>query len=300
MEHRGRGDSAVECTTRSCSEPAQYNRRLMSDSWRLILSPPMAGSENMALDEALLESTARGDTPPTLRLYAWDPPCLSIGYAQPIDQIDREALRLRGWNLVRRPTGGRAILHTDELTYSVSAADHGPVFVGGVLPSYRRLSAALAQGLRSMDLDVQVQEMSGNGSGASPDPVCFQTPSAQEITVDGRKLLGSAQLRRRGAALQHGTLPLRGDLGRICLGLHYADDQTRMAAQRALRQSAATVEQLRGDPLPWDQAAHALVAGFQVALGASFVRQDPTPAELRRAVELNRERYAHPRWTERI
>jgi lipoate-protein ligase A len=270
------------------------------EPWRLIWSPPMAGRENMALDEALLETTMQGDAPPTLRLYAWDPPCLSIGYAQPIDQVDRQAVHRRGWDLVRRPTGGRAILHTDELTYAVVATDHGPVFAGGVLPSYRRLSAPLAHGLRSMGLDVQVQEAAGNGSPAAVGPVCFQTPSAQEITVDGRKLLGSAQLRRRGAALQHGTLPLRGDLGRICLGLCYPDGAGQKAAQQALRQSATTVEELRGAPLPWEDAARALVAGFQECLGVTFVQQDPHPAERMRAAELARERYAHPGWTERI
>jgi lipoate-protein ligase A len=260
----------------------------------------MTGSENMALDEALLETSMQGDAPPTLRLYAWNPPCLSIGYAQPIDQVDRQALHRRGWDLVRRPTGGRAILHTDELTYAVIAADRGPVFAGGVLPSYRRLSAPLAHGLRSLGLAVQVQEAAGNGPAATADPVCFQTPSAQEITVDGRKLLGSAQLRRRGAALQHGTLPLHGDLGRICLGLRYPEGGGRKAAQLALRQSATTVEELRGKPVSWDEAALALVAGFQVCLGATFVQQDPNPVERRRAGELARERYAHPSWTERM
>ena len=276
---------------------------MMSDPqepWRLILSPPMTGSENMALDEALLETMMQGDAPPTLRLYAWDPPCLSIGYAQPIEQVDRQAVRRRGWDLVRRPTGGRAILHTDELTYAVIASDHGPVFAGGVLPSYRRLSAALAHGLRSLGLDVQVQEAVAGGSAAPADPVCFQTPAALEITAGGRKLLGSAQLRRRGGALQHGTLPLRGDLGRICLGLNYPNGGGRKLAQQALRQSAATVEELRGKPASWDDAAQALLAGFRECLGAAFLQQNPSPAERQRAADLARDRYAYSRWTERI
>jgi len=118
--------------------------------------------------------------------------------------------------------------------------------------------------------------------------------------VAGRKLLGSAQLRRRGAALQHGSLPLRGDLGRICLALRYPNGGNRSAARRALRRSAATAEELLGAPLSWELAAQALVAGFQQALGAIFEQQEPSASELQRAAELNDERYRHPAWTERI
>ena len=273
---------------------------MAAEAWRLILSPPMSGPGNMALDEALLESAARGEGGPTLRLYAWDPPCLSIGYAQPVDQVDRRSLRRRCWDLVRRPTGGRAILHTDELTYAVVAADQGPVFAGGVLASYRRLSAGLALGVSSLGLAVQVQPGTRPAPPTSADPVCFRAPAAHEITVAGRKLLGSAQLRRRGAALQHGSLPLRGDLGRICLALRYPNGGNRSAARRALRQSAATAEELLGAPLSWELAARALVAGFQQALGVTFEQQVPSTSELQRAAELNAERYSHPAWTERI
>jgi lipoate-protein ligase A len=118
--------------------------------------------------------------------------------------------------------------------------------------------------------------------------------------VAGRKLLGSAQLRRRGAALQHGSLPLRGDLGRICLALRYPNGGNRSAARRALRRSAATAEELLGAPLSWELAAQALVAGFQQALGVTFEQQEPSASELQRAAELSDERYRHPAWTERI
>jgi len=80
-------------------------------TWRLIITPPAAGAWNMAIDEAILEATGTGSAPPTLRLYGWDPACLSLGYAQPIADADLDRLALAGWDLVRRPTGGRAILH---------------------------------------------------------------------------------------------------------------------------------------------------------------------------------------------
>src|SRR5690606_14878512 len=110
--------------------------------WRLIRTQPAAGAWNMAVDEAVLEAVGQGDVLPTLRLYAWNPPCLSLGFAQPVQDVDRAALARLGWELVRRPTGGRAILHTDELTYSVIAPLDEPRVAGSVLESYRRLSQA--------------------------------------------------------------------------------------------------------------------------------------------------------------
>ena len=111
--------------------------------WRIIQTTPAPGAWNMAVDEAILESVSRGEQLSTLRLYAWTPPCLSLGYAQHIADADLPALQILGWDLVRRPTGGRAILHTDELTYSVAAGHAEPRLSGSVLESYRRIAAAL-------------------------------------------------------------------------------------------------------------------------------------------------------------
>ena len=111
--------------------------------WRVMLTPPAPGPWNMALDEAILEGVGKKEVLPTLRLYAWQPACLSLGYAQSAKDVDQDQLHTCGWDLVRRPTGGRAILHTDELTYSVIAPLHEPRVYGNILESYRHLSMAL-------------------------------------------------------------------------------------------------------------------------------------------------------------
>ena len=113
------------------------------DHWRLLRHPPAHGDWNMAVDEALLERVIAGQSPPLLRLYAWQPACLSLGQAQPAADVDRERLTGAGWGLVRRPTGGRAILHSDELTYAVIAPVSEPRVRGTLLESYLKLSAAL-------------------------------------------------------------------------------------------------------------------------------------------------------------
>lgn len=254
----------------------------------------------MALDEAILESVAAGQAPPTLRMFAWEPPCLSLGYAQPATQVDPHRLRSMRWDLVRRPTGGRAILHVDELTYSVAAPAAEPAVSGGVLPSYRRLSEGLVAGLRLLGLEVETHPEAAATDLERANPVCFEVPSPYEITVRGKKLVGSAQLRRRGGVLQHGSLPLGGDIARVCQALVVEDEEARLQAAQRMRGRAATVEDLLGVPVAWSRAADCLVAGFSQALSLTLEPGMPTDRETARAQALARDRYLDPRWTERV
>jgi lipoate-protein ligase A len=268
-------------------------------TWRLILSPPADGAANMAIDEAMLEAVSEGSMPSTLRLYAWEPACLSLGYAQASSEVDAERLTTHGWSIVRRPTGGRAILHIDELTYAIAAPTSDLQVEGGVLASYRRLSAGLLAGLRQLGLAPEVRDAEPVGDDERADPVCFEVPSAYEITVGGRKLVGSAQLRRQGGVLQHGSLPLTGDIGRICTVLDFPDEATRRLRIERLRSRAATAEGLLGRPVAWAEAARAIQAGFSEALGLRFDQRDLSQDEARRADQLRQDRYAHPDWTRR-
>jgi len=253
----------------------------------------------MAVDEAILEHTGRGEVLPTLRLYAWDPACLSLGHAQPFADVDTARLRDRGWEVVRRLTGGRAILHTDELTYSVTGSAEEPVLAGGVLESYNRLAQALLMALHRLGLPVEIQE-GKTGDPAIPNPVCFEVPSTYEITIGGKKLIGSAQARKKEGVLQHGSLPLTGDLTRICQALVFETESTRQEAAARLLNRATTAETALGGAIRWEAAAEAFVEGFQTQLGVCFERGELSPSEVSRAEELVREKYAHPSWTERV
>ncbi|MFQ5921823.1 MAG: biotin/lipoate A/B protein ligase family protein [Anaerolineales bacterium] len=264
-----------------------------------ILSESASGAMNMALDEAILEAVLKHGAPPTLRFYAWDPACLSLGYAQPVNDTDRAALEREGWDLVRRPTGGKAILHTDEITYSISAPIDHTFFANGMLPSYKRISLALIAGLERMgmmpELHITDPPVPSNGN-----PVCFHNPSAFEITVEGKKLVGSAQLRRAGGVLQHGSVPLQGELGRICLALRYANEDDRERAMGEVGLHAITVERVLGGPITWEEAARHLTAGFEDTFQLRFSHQEPSLPEIRRSHEILEERYLHPDWTQRI
>jgi lipoate-protein ligase A len=265
------------------------------DTWRLLLHPvPARGAWNMAADEAILEACGRGESLPTLRLYAWAPPCLSLGYTQPLTDVDLSRLQSRVWDLVRRPTGGRAVLHTDELTYSVIAPPGEPRLSGTLLDSYQRLANALVAALRTLGLPAEIEGESHPAAGRSANPVCFEVPSTYEITVRGKKLLGSAQSRRRDGILQHGSLPLTGDLARILQVLAFPDEETRTRAASHLLDRAATVATLLGRPVTWEAAAQAVVAAFRECLGLDLREGELSAGERSRLAELAETKYAHP------
>jgi lipoate-protein ligase A len=264
--------------------------------------PPSDGATNMALDEAILEAVCAKKVAPTLRLFSWQPPCLSLGFSQSAGDVDRQACAVRGWEIVRRPTGGRAILHVDELTYSVSAPADEPRVAGGIVESYGRLAAGLLAGLRVLGLaPAEARPLyAHNGARHEASPVCFEGPARYEIIVRGRKLVGSAQSRRLGGILQHGTLPLTGDITRILEVLRDPDPVDRQDARNRLLDRATTLETALGRHVTFDQAAEALVAGFSQALDLEFVECGLADAEYAAAARVREAKYACDTWTYRI
>jgi lipoate-protein ligase A len=276
------------------------DRELSLANWRILRTPAANGAWNMAVDEAILESVQQDAAMPTLRLYAWQPACLSLGYAQPYRDANIEGLAQNGWQIVRRPTGGRAILHTDELTYSVIAPLDEPRVAGGVLESYRRLSQALVAALRRLGLPAQAdREYALPQDAQVSGPVCFEVPSNYEITVEGKKLIGSAQARRKEGVLQHGSLPLYGDLTRITRALRFYDETSRQRAAQRLLAHAANAEML-GVRLTWEQSAEAFEAAFSETLNLNLLVQPLSPREEQRAQELVDEKYGSQAWTQHI
>jgi lipoate-protein ligase A len=262
--------------------------------WRLLKTGLSDGATNMAIDEAILWAVAEGESRPTLRFYGWQPPCLSIGYSQSLaDQVDVDRCREAGIDCVRRPTGGRAILHTDELTYSVVAPQTEPRVAGGVVESYRRLSAGLVAGLRALGVVVaQVETADDKGESAA----CFDAPSNYEITVGGKKLVGSAQVRKKRVVLQHGSLPLEGDIVRIFDFLKVPSEERREELRQELRARATSLELALGRVVPFDEVARHLADGFAQALNLRLIPGQLSQHELALAEKLWREKYAAREW----
>lgn len=199
---------------------------------RVCFDGALSGPANMATDLRLLDEHRPGD-PPLLRLYRWEPAAVSIGYNQDLNAFDQQAIAAVGVDLVRRPTGGRAILHADELTYAVVGTSPGPLFGDSLNSSYQRINEALLTFLAELGIEADVS--AGESKDAARRLVCFHSAGKHEIKVQGRKLVGSAQRRLRGVFLQHGSLltgPRHLDLVRF-LQSGTADnetDQTELAA----------------------------------------------------------------------
>lgn len=272
-------------------------------TWRLVIDEePRTGAANMAIDQAMAEAAAAGGSPPTLRFYRWSPPAVSLGRHQFLADIDLEAARARGYEVVRRSTGGRAILHTDELTYSVAAPESEPRVAGGVMESYLRLSNALVRGLHQTG--VLAAEKAAGSVRAGPDvsAACFEVPSAYEIVVDGRKLMGSAQSRRAGYVLQHGSLPICGDIARLVDVLNL-DEVERVRLRTELADRATTLARALSLPedaqvLDFEALAATFAAAFSQELLIDLQQRTPSSAEMRRAAELIRTQFAAASWTE--
>jgi len=267
--------------------------------WRLILDPPASGSWNMAVDEALLTLAAESDYPTTLRVYSWQPACLSLGQAQPVAEVDLDRLERFGWSLVRRPTGGRAILHIDEITYSLTGNCDDPLFAGGILPSYQRIAGSLMGFLIVLGLKPESHE-SAVTPGSNTQAVCFEVPSHYEITIHGKKIIGSAQARRKNAVLQHGTIPLYGDIGRITHVLSYADNNQREIAASRVIERATTVQNETTKLITYQSAVIDFLRAFELTQMVELVEGKLTSDEEDVARKFMSDKYTLDSWTKRV
>ena len=259
--------------------------------WRLIRSGPMPGAMNMALDDALLQTVAAGESPPVLRLYRWQPATLTLGYAQKVDAgVDLTACEKAGVDVVRRPTGGRAVLHDREVTYAVITPCASP-FAVSVAHNYRVIAEVLRNTLRHFDLPAEL--VPGKPRAQQGQAVCFTAPAQHELLVAGCKVAGCAQKRRGGAFLQHGSIPLELDvklLDRLLPG--QADE----AAVERLN-GVGWLNRFAAQPLSIDAVEDVLIDCFARDLGVEWQESSPTPAELALAGELCRRCYGDPSWT---
>ncbi|HEX4825688.1 MAG TPA: lipoate--protein ligase family protein [Candidatus Polarisedimenticolaceae bacterium] len=264
----------------------------MSDgagTWRLLSDDRQDGSCNMAVDEAILEGyeTAPSPPPPTLRLYGWRPAALSLGKSQRAAGAHvPAALTAEAVDLVRRPTGGEAVLHEHERTYAVIGAAGTPPFEGGPVDVYRQIARALVSALRRLGLEATSAEPPP-GPRAKPGAICFERTGAWEITVGGRKILGSSQFRKRRAFLQHGSLPWRLDGARLAALTGVRVDPTHFT----------DLESAMGRPVSEDEIDAAFVSAFEETFGIRLVKGALTESEALRAAELRCWKYDSMAWT---
>jgi lipoyl(octanoyl) transferase len=251
----------------------------------------MSGAANMAIDEALLSGRLRNLGPPTIRFFAWQPPTISLGYAQPLDgRVDLGAAAQMGIGLVRRPTGGSAILHEGpelELTYSVTAAEEDFPGADDLYTTYRWIGTALTAGLRTLGAPAEMVAVQPSDPAAMP-AFCFARTGSYEIEVKGRKLVGSAQRRRGAGFLQHGSVMLGTEPHRL---------RRVFPAEFDPLAGMSTLEEVLRRRPTIDETVGALVRGFRDAHAIALSPGELHAEEAALAESLIRDKYGTDAWT---
>ena len=268
-------------------------------TWRLIRSEALSAAMNMALDEALLESVAAGRSLPVLRLYRWQPAAISLGYGQRGARVvNLSACRELGFDVVRRMTGGRAVLHDREVTYAVAAREGQAPLTGKVLDTYRIIAGVLAEVVGSFGLAATLareRQAGGSGEGAQRS-ACFTASSHYELLVDGCKVAGSAQRRQAGAFLQHGSIPLELDPALLFRALDTRCELSAEAGGARLATRVGWLNRWRSAPLGVEEVEERLIDVFARRFDVEWRPLPPSAVEWGRAEELAAHKYANPAW----
>lgn len=262
--------------------------------WRLINTGPNNGYYNMAIDEAIVIACREGVVPPTLRFYTWDPSCISIGYFQKIDSSlenpflsspssFNRGLKTSGMTIVRRITGGRAVFHGNDLSYSVICQTQNNIFPNNLKGTYNLIADSFICGLRHLDLQPDtVESKISNNSEYQHSTLCFDTSLRHEISFNGRKLIGSAQRRWPDIFLQHGSIIIDEEPGGSGNGDNFIS-LSRLIEKRVDIQEVIT----------------AICTGFREALKINMIEDELTSYEINIAENLFKEKYSIASWNER-
>ncbi|WP_236639372.1 biotin/lipoate A/B protein ligase family protein [Pelosinus sp. UFO1] len=269
-------------------------------NWRLINSGFADAAINMAVDEAILLAHSAGKVPPTLRFYGWQPAAVSLGYFQrAMSEIDFDQCKERNIDVVRRLTGGRAVLHDAELTYSIVVQEDDPLIPKTITASYRYFSNGLLVGLRELGIQAQMTVPAAAYGQRKKQPAsaaCFDAPSHYEVTVEGRKLAGSAQVRKNGVILQHGSLLLRFFAEQFVELLRLPSVEKRQQTAQMLKGRATAIEDVLGRTVTWQEVYHPMPEAFGAALGIKLVSGELTEEEKRVSKELASTKYSQDFW----
>ena len=250
----------------------------MTETWRFLNTGHQDAFTNMAVDRAILEAHKNGLVPPTIRVYGWIPPAISIGYFQGMtEEVDLQACRNNKVDCVRRVTGGGAVFHDKELTYSIVIAESHPAIPGNILESYGLICGALVEGLQSL----------GIKSIFAP---------INDIVVGNQKISGNAQTRRYGVVLQHGTILLDVDVEKMFSLLKVPNEKIKDKLISDVRQRVTSCSKVLGRPVSFDDVARELRKGFEKTFHVTLVDGSLTKQELDWTQEFRREFFSQKNW----
>ncbi|MFJ7953415.1 biotin/lipoate A/B protein ligase family protein [Lysinibacillus sp. NPDC096418] len=270
-------------------------------TWYFLNSGKCSPSFNMALDEALLDWHSEGLIPPVIRFYEWEPATVSIGYFQRAEKdINIEAVRAQGLGFVRRPTGGRAVLHEHELTYSIIVTESYPNMPETVTEAYRVLSEGILQGFQNLGMDayfsVPATEEQLADLKKPKSAVCFDAPSWYELVVEGKKVAGSAQTRQKGVILQHGAILLDLDEEKLLSVFNFDSEEAKERMRKKLPEKAVSINSLVKEPVSIEQCVEAFRDGFAKTLQIELKPFTLSEGQLKYVQALEEKKYANDDW----
>src|SRR6266496_2241576 len=264
----------------------------MHEPYRFLDTNIQDAAMNMAIDEAIHIHHLRGDVPPTLRVFRWQQPSISLGRFQSVErEIEREQCQQLGVALVRRPTGGRAVYHRDEFTYSIVIGKQYGV-PSGVVTAYAYLAQGLLAALQSLGVQA---ELSDERVSKHPSAACFASSTQADLTSGGFKLVGSAQVWKDSSLLQQGSLPLADRAAEFFGLLRYPDEEARTEALAIYREKTTPLHTFTPNA-NWDDVAQAFRLGFSSALHTIFVPGEISASEWKLAQQLVEEKYSKLAW----
>ncbi len=233
--------------------------------WRLLDTETNDAYYNMAVDEAVMEVHRAGLVPPTIRFYQWSPPGLTLGYFQQIQEtVDKEVCKENNTDIVRRLTGGRAILHDDELTYSIVISEKLAYLPKSILESYKIISKGIISALHFLGLGVELKAVENNRKAPKGfSSACFDAPSWYEVVIKDKKLVGSAQTRKDGIILQHGSIPFSINADILYNVLKIPSEKVREGLKKRFLKQATALNWETASKLTYKQLKDALIAGWE-------------------------------------
>ncbi len=270
------------------------------NQWRFIFTGASDAFLNMALDEAISHSCERGHALPTLRLYLWKPPGISIGYFQTMGKtVDLTKCKRSNVDVVRRMTGGRAVLHENEITYSLCACcEDYPELGPNTQETYQRISFALVESLKALGIQAEwvkpQRDRIALTDSSSVSKPCFVSNSRYEITVGGKKLIGSAQKRQKSSFIQHGSIPLGN--GKACLPEFLPEKNIKDNMKKKLDERSTSLERILKRRVESEEVISALKRGFSRFFDVTMVEEQLSQKELQTAQMLKEKKYATEDW----
>ncbi|WP_164908500.1 lipoate--protein ligase family protein [Halobacillus litoralis] len=269
---------------------------MQMDTWYFVDSGHCTPAINMALDEALMNWHRQGKIPPVIRFYGWKPAGLSVGYFQKVKgKIDLEGVQKHGYKLVRRQTGGRAVLHDNELTYSVIVSEDHKDMPASVKEAYLVLSKGLLKGFTNLGIQADFAIPDGKLDVAG-SAVCFEEPSWYELIVDGKKAAGSAQTRKKGVILQHGSIPIDVDDMKLFDMFIYKNERIKERARKAFGDKAVAINQIREETVGFDETKAAFKDGFEKGLNIHLEPFELSEEQWQEVKQIAEERYETDDW----